>query len=57
VKQAKVAAIRALERLGREKDAPVPDFRSWHSGGPFEDLDQNDSAATRARWWASLHSR
>lgn len=37
--QAKVAAIRTLERLGRRKESPLPDFRTWHPGGPFEDLD------------------
>jgi hypothetical protein len=52
--QAKVAAIRTLERLGRRRSSPVPDFRTWHPGGPFEDLDACDSAEMRASWWARL---
>lgn len=31
--QAKVAAIRTLERLGRRKGSPLPDFRTWHPTG------------------------
>lgn len=54
--QAKVAAIRTLERLGRKQETPVPDFRTWHPGGPFEDLDACDTPETRAGWWARLNS-
>lgn len=54
--QAKVAAIRTLERLGRSKESTLPDFRTWHSGGPFEDLDACDTPETRAGWWARLNS-
>jgi hypothetical protein len=37
--QAKVGAIRALERLDRRRSTPVPDFASWHPdpGGRFEE--------------------
>jgi hypothetical protein len=55
-KQAKVAVIRTLERLGRRKESPLPDFRTWHPGGPFEDLDAHDSPEVRAHWWAQLTS-
>lgn len=56
--QAKVGAIRALERLGRRRALPMPDdIGSWHpTGSPWEELDAGDGRETRAAWYARLHS-